>query len=333
MNGRRPTAADVAAAAGVSRSTVSYILNGTNRQTFTPETVAKVRAVASELCYTPHAAARALRRGESGIVLLALQDLPTGGNLAKLLSALTDGVRATNRSLVTIALRPGNQLLDALRDISPQALVEVLPLPDDGTATAIAASIPVISVAAPLERLDRAAAALQVQHLAALGHRRLGVLTPGAPFARRFSDTRIAALAEAAADLGLPELEVAVVDGTTAASVDAVAEALRGWTEAREPVTGVCCFNDTFAGVVVSAARQLGLSVPGDVSVVGLDDEPLSGLLSPTLTTVTYDFTGTGTYTRDRLRHLLDDGAPPTPIDGDALRLIQRESSGRPART
>jgi DNA-binding LacI/PurR family transcriptional regulator len=330
VDGRRATAADVAAAAGVSRSTVSYILNGSDRQTFSPETVARVRAAAAELAYTPHAAARALRKGQSGIVLLALPDVPASTNFAKLVASLTDAVRATNRSLVALAIRPGNRLLDSLRDISPQALLEVLPLPEEDTAAARAASIPVISVASQIERLDRAAAALQVEHLAALGHRRLGILTVSDAQVRPFSTPRLAAANEAAAGLGLVAPQVISVAGPPdEAAIATVASALGRLATGADRVTAVCCFNDLFAAVAVAAARSIGLDVPGDVSIIGIDDEPLAGLLGPTLTTVRFDFAGTGVHMRERLRQVLDDGPPATRISSDALRVIERHSTTR----
>ncbi|PUB32018.1 LacI family transcriptional regulator [Promicromonospora sp. AC04] len=330
VNGRRATAADVAAAAGVSRSTVSYILNGSDQQTFSPQTVARVRAVAADLAYTPHAAARALRKGQSGIVLLAVPDVPASANFAKLVAALTDAVRATNRSLATLAIRPGNRLLDSLRDISPQALLEVLPLPEEDTAAAVAASIPVISVASPIERLDEAAGALQVQHLAALGHRRLGILTVSDLQVRPFSTSRLAAARTAAADLGLPAPDVMAVAGPPDESaITAVARALRRLTKGPDPVTALCCFNDLFAAVAVAAARSIGLDVPRDISIVGIDDEPLAGLLGPTLTTIRYDYTGTGAHMRDLLRHVLDGGPAATETSSDAPQVIERESTRR----
>ncbi|MBL0887140.1 LacI family DNA-binding transcriptional regulator [Myceligenerans indicum] len=328
MNGRRATAADVAAAAGVSRSTVSYILNGSDRQSFSPETVARVRAAAAELAYLPHAAARALRKGQSGIVLLVLPDVPGSTNFAKLVAALTDAVRATGRSLVTLTVRPGNRLVDALRDISPQALLEVLPLPEEDSAAALAANVPVVVVTSSIESLDRAAGALQVEHLAALGHRRLGILTVSDAQVHPFSATRLTAATAAVEKLGLAPPRVASVTGPPdARAIGAVATTLRDWTTGEDPVTAVCCFNDLFAAVTVAAARSAGLDVPGDLSIVGMDDEPLAGLLGPTLTTVRYDFTGTGAHIRERLRHALDDGPAAAPISSDAVRVVEREST------
>ncbi len=330
MNGQRATAADVAAAAGVSRSTVSYILNGSSRLTFSPETVAKVRAAAVELAYTPHAAARALRRGDSGVVLLAIPDVRASSNFAKLVSALTDGVRAADRSLVSLAIRPGSRLVDFLRDISPTALLELLPISEEDRSAALSAGIPVISVAAPIQRLDQAAAALQVQYLAALGHRRLAVVTVDEPGTRPFAESRLAAALAAAADLGLPAPTVVKARGPLADATSTMAAELVRWTEMPDPVTAVCSFNDIFAGVVAAAARSVGLSVPDELSVMGIDDEPLAGLLSPTLTTVRYDYAGVGRYIRDQLHHLLDGKASPTNVGRSSLELVERHSTAAP---
>jgi DNA-binding LacI/PurR family transcriptional regulator len=330
---RRPTAANVAAAAGVSRSTVSYILNGTNRQTFSPETVARVRAAASELAYTPQADARALRRGESGVVLLALPDVPASVNFSKLVSALTDGVRAADRSLVSLALRPGNSLLDALRDMSPAALLEVLPLRERDRAAAGAAAIPVISMATSIQQLDSEAAALQVEHLAALGHRRLAVVTVSEPGTFPFAKARLRATTDTASRLGLPAPQRATVSGPPAASVPALAALLRRWTVGPDPVTAVCCFNDLIAGLVIAAAGVSGIEVPRGLSVVGIDDEPLGALLTPHLTTVRYDYTGAGEHVREQLRHVLDDGPDRATSRSGALQLVERDSTSKPAPT
>ena len=326
---RRPTAADVAAAAGVSRSTVSYILNGTNKQTFSAETVARVRGAAQDLSYTPHADARALRRGESGVVLLVLPDVPASVNFSKLVSALTDGVRAADRSLVSLALRPGNGLLDTLRDMSPTALLEVLPLRDEDRAAAGAVAIPVISMATSIQQLDDEAAALQVEHLAALGHRRLAVVTVSEPGTLPFASARLKATAGTAERLGLPAPCATTVSGPPEMSIPGIATLLRQWMSGPDPVTAVCCFNDLIAGLVVAAAGASGINVPDELSVVGIDDEPLGALLMPHLTTVRYDYTGAGEYVRDQLRHVLDDGPDPATQRSGALQLVERSSTSR----
>jgi len=325
--GRRPTAADVAALAGVSRSTVSYILNGSGMHTFPPATVDRVRAAADRLAYAPQAAARALRRGESGVVLLPLPDLPASANFSKLLSTLTDAVRASGRSMTTLALRPGNRLVDILRDVSPAALLEVLPLPDEDRAAATTAGIPVLSVAVAIQEMDRRAAALQVRHLVSTGHARIGVVTAVEPSTRDFARARLDGVRTAAAAAGLAPPVVEELGGPPREALARLAARLRDWHGSGTAVTAVCCFNDLFAAATTAAAARVGLGVPEDLAVVGIDDEPLGGMLSPTLTTVRFDYGGVGEHVRARLRHELDRGPAPSAPDLAGVELVVRESS------
>jgi len=345
MAGQRVTSADVAALAGVSRSTVSYILNRSSRNNFSAETVERVHAAAAQLAYTPNAAARALRKGESGVVLLALPDLPLGWNFGRLLSGLTDTVTQDGRSLVTWYVRPGFRLRDILRDIAPRAILEVVPLPEQDRQAAAAANVPIISASMPLGAMDRAAGAAQVRHLAQSGHRRLGIVTVEDRSIAVFGDPRRQGVRETAAALGLrPPLELvhdtretaaamgiklpleAWRGGHDGAAVRQAAETLRAWTAGPDPVTAVCCFNDLFAGLVIEAARSIGLTVPEHLSVIGVDDEPLSGFLQPTLTTVRFDFEGTMAYTQALLRAALDGKPAPPPLGGEFVELVERES-------
>jgi DNA-binding LacI/PurR family transcriptional regulator len=325
--GPRPTAADVAALAGVSRSTVSYILNGSGMQTFHPATVEKVRSAAQQLAYAPQAAARALRRGASDVVVLPLPDLPASANFSKLLAALTDGVRETGRSLAMLALRPGDRLIEILGGVSAAAVLEVLPLPEDDRAAAATAGVPVLSVAAAIQELDRQAGARQVEHLVALGHSRLAVVTAVEPATFVFARPRLAGARDAAADAQIAEPVVEALSGPLDQALPRLTARLREWSAADQPVTAVCCFNDLFAATVASAAAKAGVRVPADLAVVGIDDEPLGGMLSPTLTTVRFDYSAVGESIRDALRHQLDDGPDPDHTPG-TIEVVLRESSG-----
>jgi DNA-binding LacI/PurR family transcriptional regulator len=326
----RATSADVVALAGVSRSTVSYVLSGNARHSFNAQTVERVRAAANQLGYTPHAATRALRKGESGVVLLALQDMPIAGNLGKLLSGLTDAVWRTGRSLLTWSIRPGVHLRDALRDINPQAILEIIPLPDDDRTAAAAAGIPIISTTGPVAHLDRAVGNLQVQHLAKAAYRQLGIATVDGARVGVFRDARRDGAREAAVALGLPLPLDLTLDAPDDATVQKAAETLRAWTALPHPVTAICCFNDLFAGVIIAAARSAGLGVPEDLSVIGVDDEPLGGFLQPTLTTVRYDFASTAAYAEAQLRAILNGEAPPQPRSSDIIELVERGSVAPP---
>jgi DNA-binding LacI/PurR family transcriptional regulator len=323
---------------------VSYVLSGNSRNNFSTETVERVRAAAAELAYTPNAAARTLRMGKSGVVLLTLPDLPFGWNLGRLLSGLTDAVSGTGRSLVTWSVRPGVQLHDILRDIAPLAILEVIPLPEQDREAAAAAGIPVISAAEPHASLDRAVGELQVGYLTKAGHRRLGMVTVDDAWVAEFRDPRREGVREAAAAMGLAppvELILSTRDSAAAmglappqelrggsgdAAVRQVAETLRVWTTGPDSVTAICCFNDLFAGLVIAAARTVGLRVPQDLSVIGVDDEPLGGVLQPALTTVRYDFQKTAAHIEARLRAALDGKPAPRQPSSGAIEVIERES-------
>ncbi|WP_115728061.1 LacI family DNA-binding transcriptional regulator [Actinomyces culturomici] len=328
MNPRkRPTAADVAAIAGVSRSTVSYILNGSGRHTFPEETIDRVRSAADQLGYTPQAAARALRRGRSGIVLLAVPDVPASSNFSSLVSALTYGVRRAGRSLTVLTLGPSNRLRDVLRDISPSVILELLPLPEEDLRAARAAGVQVLSLAEPVADLDREAGALQVAHLAETGRERIAILSLDAEVTRSFAEPRVAGALAKAAALELPPVRELRLTGAPHSAGRQVEEFLRSMTENGQKVDAMCCFNDTVAAVVATTAIRLGLRVPEDLAVVGMDDDPLAALLAPSLSTVAFDYAGIGTRIEAVLRVELDDSTESVPAECGSVSLVRRASS------
>src|SRR6185312_14686232 len=89
---RRVTSADVAREAGLSRATVSYVLNDTPHQKIPDETRQRVLATAARLGYAPSAAARALRSGRSELVLCLLPDWPMGPQVGEMLEHLSSSL-------------------------------------------------------------------------------------------------------------------------------------------------------------------------------------------------------------------------------------------------
>src|SRR5215218_6605116 len=122
---RRTTATDVAREAGVSQATVSYVLNDTPGQTISEETRQRVRAAMDRLGYTPHAAARALRRGHSDAVLFVLPDWPLGAALAALIEGLTDGLEPHGLSVLTRRTSAARPLAGLWRSLAPAAVVSL----------------------------------------------------------------------------------------------------------------------------------------------------------------------------------------------------------------
>lgn len=78
--------------------------------------------------------------------------------------------------------------------------------------------------------------------------------------------------------------------------------------------------------LVIAAARSISLSVPADLSVIGVHDEPLGGVLQPALTTVRYDFQKTTAHMEARLRAALDGKPAPRPVSSEIIEVVERES-------
>jgi DNA-binding LacI/PurR family transcriptional regulator len=319
--GRRPTSADVARQAGVSRTTVSYVLNNVPHQTIPDATRQRVLEAARELDYTPHAGARALRAGESNLVLLITGGVPYGPNLSIVITALDADVAASGRSLVLLGQQDPNDLRAALTHLQPGVIITLGRFGHEQRALLTRARIP--HVEAPREPVTTDhGAILQVRHLARRGHRRIGHLTTADPELAMFSTTRLAGVQAACAALGIdPPLCAALPAG---ADADAT---LRGWTDRPDPVTAIACYNDVYAAACLAAADRLGLRVPADLAVIGLDDDPMSPYTRPPLSTVRLHLT-------DLAHHLWAHAAAALagqPLDADltsmGFSLVERDST------
>src|SRR5919107_3731640 len=120
---RRPTGADVARRAGVSRATVSYVLNNTPHQVIPEQTRQRVLAAAAELGYTPSAAGRALRSGHSDVVLLLLPDWPIGPSVGVLLESLSSALAEQGLTFVAHPRSAGRPVSDVWKAITPAAVI------------------------------------------------------------------------------------------------------------------------------------------------------------------------------------------------------------------
>src|SRR4051794_10846687 len=289
---RRPTAADVARQAGVSRATVSYVLNDTPHQVIPEQTRRRVLDAAAELGYTPSAAARALSSGRSDVVLLLLPDWPIGPSVGSLLENLSTALAEHGYTFVAHPRSAGRPVTEVWKAITPAAVVTFEEL-DEMDAVRLRAAGVELAVAlfggrrgaramdVPEQRTGR----LQAEHLAATGHRRLGYACPDDPRVAVFAEPRLEGVRQACAELGLAEPLVLTVP----LDAEGAAVAVAGWRAAQPPVTGVCAYNDEVAMAVLAGARREGLEVPRDLAVVGVDNIPAAAVASPGLTTVEAD--------------------------------------------
>ena len=117
--------------------------------------------------------------------------------------------------------------------------------------------------------------------------------------------------------------------GGLAVAWEQVAVHLRAWTDRDDPVTAIACFNDYHAAVCLQAAQQVGLWVPYDLAVIGLDDDVFAPFTFPPLTTVRIDPHGFAVHLWSMARHLLGEAPEPSPYR-PAAHLVERDTL-RPA--
>lgn len=296
---RRATLKDVAAALGVSPSTVSNAYNRPHH--LSPALRDRVFETARELGYPgPHPAARSLRRGENGALGLLFAERLSFAFDDPVATLLVRGVAAAAEEAgLGLLLVPGRPLdtpaLSSVQGAAVDGLVLYSIARDDPrVAAALGRRVPLVVVDQP--RLpgvpfvgldDEAAAGSAARHLLALGHRRFGVVSfPLSPDARsglipwpadgdeRFVLTRarLRGYGRALADAGRPPERDALVYECAVNTREHGREAVRALLAARPDVTAILAMSDQLALGALDAAREHGRPVPSTLSVVGFDD-------------------------------------------------------------
>ncbi|MBC3762444.1 LacI family DNA-binding transcriptional regulator [Quadrisphaera oryzae] len=276
----RPTALDVAQRAGVSRTTVSFVLNGRAAERgITAATAERVTAAAADLGYVPDRAARSLRSGLSDLVVFAAPGPQPLSTLAlHVITELTDLLVREGLHLVIRRVAAGRPLHEVWRQLSPAAVVGFeLGAPD--LEDLRSAGVPAVSFA--MAAFDAALGTAQARHLLSAGHTVLGYVAPQEHQFRVYGDRRLGAVRRTCAEAGVAE-PVVVSCALDVASATGVVRAL----VEHGGVTAVCAYNDEHAFAVLAAMAELGLRAPADLAVIGADNDPLSALAVPALTTV-----------------------------------------------
>ncbi|WP_433824628.1 LacI family DNA-binding transcriptional regulator [Actinoplanes sp. CA-015351] len=330
----RVTSSDVAALAGVSRATVSYVLAGNSRQTIPPETQERVRAAAAHLGYRVNANARALVRGRSNLVLLILPDLPGTDVRSLIVGRVTARIAEDGYSLVLWTAGQGESVEALLENLTPAAVLALLEPPERDAAVLRAAGIPYFCMSSGDEPaagdVDAVTGSLQVRHLAQAGHRRIGYLTTSDRRLQRFVAGRLDGARRAAAELGLPEPVVHTVPAAGPDQIAGVRSVLRSWRQGPDLVSGLCCYNDNYAALVNRAAHLEGIDIPGELSLIGVDDDEMAAFLDPPLTTVTLDVEGIADHLVAGFNHGRRAGPEPGPAPRPRIEVLSRDSVAPP---
>ncbi|MEQ6900393.1 LacI family DNA-binding transcriptional regulator [Nocardioides sp. YIM 152588] len=325
---RQPRAVDVAHRAGVSRATVSQILNDRGGR-FTPATVARVRAAAAELGYVPSAAGRALVRGRSDVVLIVVPyaTLPHLQDLVEVLGEELATLGLT--SLVQFGGPPGSQsqrrLRAAVEAMQPAGVVDLGGLSPEDDAE-LRRLCPVIGTTADAQGAvsNHVIGRFQVEHLVARGCRGIAYAFLSDERGHPFDALRVAGAREACAAAGLPEPYLFGLPLDPDGAADALSVVLRSLPGR----VGIAGFSDDVAMGAVFAAASLGLDVPRDVAVLGLGRSDLGQMMRPRLSSVWFDMRVLLGSMRAALATAYGAGTEePAGVDFSSLEVVQGETT------
>lgn len=324
---RRPTMKDVAVRAGVSQTTVSFVMNRISGPAISPETQARVWKAIEDLGYRPNAAAKSLRTRQTrsigfitdwlaaspfaGDIILGAQDeawtlshlltiVNTNGDPAveeaaveELISRRVDGIVFATMAHTTVT--PPQNLLDI-----PAVLINC------------SSDNPAWPSAVPDEVLG---GELATNALTRVGHVRIGFINIDPDIVRPPSVGRLAGYRRALAAAGIPFDPALVHNGN--GDPDGGYQGAINLLRTADPPTALFCATDRMAMGAYDAIRSLGYRIPDDVSVVGFDDQRIiAEFLLPALSTVALPFAGLGRWAVNAL--LMDHD----PVNGATPHLI-----------
>ncbi|GGM08545.1 LacI family transcriptional regulator [Streptomyces fumigatiscleroticus] len=331
--GSRPVMDDVARLAGVSKQTVSRVLN--DHPAVRPATRAAVLEAMRTLGYRPSRSARSLASGRTRMLGVISFDAARYGPAA-ILTAINTAAQDAGYLLSSIALEDTadrETVVEAVNRLSAEGAAGVIAiapqewvgraLAETGSATPLVVLENALGDETPLVTGDsRTGARKATEHLLGLGHRTVWHIA--GPAGWNSAELRLSSWRETLSRAGAGIPEPLVGDWSAGSGYDL------GRRLARRPeVTAVFASNDQMALGVLHALHEAGRSVPGDVSVVGYDDIPEAAHLLPPLTTVRTDFAEIGTRSLRLLLNRIDGAAEPprvgslVPVD-----LVVRRSSG-----
>ncbi|MEV6633196.1 LacI family DNA-binding transcriptional regulator [Actinoplanes sp. NPDC051470] len=331
MTKRRPAGTDVASRAGVSQKTVSRVMNG---EPYVKEEVRlRVLQAAQELGYRRNNAARTLTSGRTRRIGVVSLGSPLYGPASTLIE-LERGARSTGYSLSVVTTFEGDPAgvagaIESLLGEGVDGIVLSEPI-DEGESVRVDADLPVLSLGnfpgltgpgVVFSGADGAEAGrVATRHLLDLGHETVHhVAGPQRWWAAR---DRLAGWQQA-----LQKKPPEWIEGDWSPKSGYAA----GLRLAEDPgVTAVFVANDDMAIGLLAAMREAGRDVPGDVSVVGVDDIPSAAYQSPPLTTVRQDFVTMVRHGLDRLLRQIEAPGSATPGPPEPLHLVVRRSTARP---
>jgi LacI family transcriptional regulator len=292
---KKVSAKDVAEKVGVSRTTVSFVLNNTPGKTISEETRQRVLQAAAELNYLPNGLARKLAMRKHRTIALFIcynRFLFSDAYVIRLVEGMTPVLnkRRVQLFIQPLRLNQTNYLELARNDEAEGLILFNTHDGDEGLRAIVQSRFPAVIIGSTTETsllqvdIDNIRAAETVMdHLFELGHKRIAMILHAAPvyYAARLRHQGYCEALEAAGLSYNAEL-VRVADFSEQSGFRAMQELL----QVKRRPTAVFAGNDTIAYGAIQAIRRAGLSIPEDISIAGFDDDLLSRYLNPPLTTL-----------------------------------------------
>jgi LacI family transcriptional regulator len=330
------TLEDIGRLAGVSRSTVSRVIN--DQASVKPDVRERVQDVIRRTGYSPNVAARSLASNRTGVIGLVIpsrvHDLFEDPYFARLIQGITAASNQAGTTLSLFLFQSEEEERELYPRVVAAGLVDGLILTatrmgDPLLARMAVGDIPLVMVGRPdvdgvsyVDVDNRGGSRSVAFHFHELGYRRIGLL--GAPVSTTAGLDRLDGFVEGLADCGLaldPELRV---DGDF--SEASGYESMRALIPHRPEAVFVA--SDTMAMGALRALREAGVAVPDDVALVGFDGLTASESSTPPLTTVRQPVAATGARAVHMLNDLVRGAAAPPISDVAPVELVVRASCG-----
>ena len=326
------TIRDVAAKAGVSHQTVSRVINDSDR--VLPETRAKVEAAIAELDYSPNAIARSMAKGRTGILACIAPNL-TDYTFASLISGAEIEVRKHGYFLLSASAPDGDTFAALIDELVSSRRAEAImvfnPYADDRHQY-LPANFPVVFAGArPREDAMNSVALDDVsvgfdatQHLLNLGHTNIGMVT--GPLEEDCAQDRCQGFNNALASKNIAVQPEFTIEGDWSAKSGY--DALMAFAESGNMPSAIVAQNDLMAVGMLRAARDMGIAIPDQLSIIGIDDIPMAAYSAPPLTTIKQDFLMIGQEAAKLLIRAVEEPAAPLQHLVLPAEMVTRRSTG-----
>lgn len=332
---KKATIKSVAKLAGVSTTTVSRVLNESER--VKPVTRAKVLEVMASMNYRPDPAAKALGGSKSHFIAMIVPNI-INSSIIRIIQGVMEEIHSKEYELLLYDFnadaRMEKQIFNELSEKIIDGIIMFTSLVSDSDIVKLSSNVPTVILEREVNGLnvdclladELVGMRILVNHLMSNGHRKVGLINGkrGTSTAKRRGEYFKAVMKEN----GLEITEKDIVDATW--HYNSASDALRELLVKDNALTAIVCANDQIALGVLGVAYQLGIRVPEELSVVGFDNAEFGQYSVPPLTTLSHPAHQMGTLAASYLLDRIEDPSSTTVHRTLPLSLVERQSVAKP---